>query len=149
MTTIEYRDIDVLVIPWTEHFDVIVFKSVIGGIHPANIAAQLKAMGQILAALKPGGVLLFAENVSGTWMHRLGRALAFRRRSDSWRYPALREMRQLLQGFSSYELHSTGVVALFGTRESSRAALARADSAVFNPFVPASWKYVAYGSAIK
>jgi SAM-dependent methyltransferase len=149
VTTIEYRDIDILQIPWVEHFDVIVFKSVIGGIHPGGSPAQLKAMSQIRAALKPGGVLLFAENVRGTWFHRLARAIAFRRRSAPWLYPTIRQMRQLLDGFSSYELRSTGVLALFGPRESSRALLSRADATAFNHLVPASWKYVAYGSAIK
>ncbi|MFM9877404.1 MAG: class I SAM-dependent methyltransferase [Rhodoglobus sp.] len=146
---IEYSDVDALHIPWVGRFDVIVLRSVLGGIHPADLPTLKLVIAEILVALKPGGRLLFAENVRGTVLHRLARAAAVGRRSGSLRYPSVAELRSILNGFSSSEIKTTGVLALFGIRESHRTALARADVALFNRLVPSTWRYVAYGSATK
>ncbi|WP_309620521.1 class I SAM-dependent methyltransferase [Salinibacterium sp.] len=142
---IEYRDIDVTAVPYENHFDVVIFKSVLGGVG----SLQGEAMAQILRSLKPGGLLLFAENIRGTIFHRLARAIAYRLRGTSWHYLSLAQMTSLLSGFSSVEIHTTGVFALFGNTESRRRKLASFDRHVANRLVPRSWKYVSYGSATK
>ncbi|MBC7589795.1 MAG: class I SAM-dependent methyltransferase [Salinibacterium sp.] len=144
-SNIEYRDIDVTDIPFENHFDVVIFKSVLGGVG----SLQKQAMQQVLKSLKPGGILLFAENIRGTIFHRLARAIAYRIRRTSWRYPTLAGMTSLLSDFSCSEIHTNGVLAMFGTSESQRLALAAVDDRVTNRIVPRTWKYMGYGSAIK
>lgn len=143
--SIEYRDIDVTDVPYENHFDVVIFKSVLGGVG----SLQDQAMQQILKSLKPGGRLLFAENVRGTVLHRIARSIAYRIRGTSWRYPSLAQMRAHLGGFTSSEIRTTGVLAMFGTSESARLALAAVDDRVANRITPRSWKYVSYGVATK
>lgn len=142
---IEYRDIDVTDVPFENHFDVVIFKSVLGGVG----SLQTQAMTQILKSLKPGGTLLFAENIRGTVFHRLARSIAYRIRGTSWRYPTFAHMTELLAGFSTAEVRSSGFLAMFGTTESKRLALAAVDDRVFNRITPRSWKYVSYGAATK
>ncbi len=142
---IEYRDIDVTDVPYENHFDVVIFKSVLGGVG----SLQTEAVAQILKSLKPGGMLLFAENIRGTILHRLARSIAFKIRGTSWHYPSFAQMTALLGGFSTAEIRSTGVLAMFGTSESKRLALAAVDDRVVNRIAPRSWKYVSYGVATK
>ena len=142
---IRYQDIDATNVPYENYFDVVIFKSVLGGVG----SLQVDAMAQILKSLKPGGILLFAENIRGTVFHRLARSIAYRIRGTSWRYPTLAQMRALLDGFSTVEMHTTGVVAMFGNTESRRTALAGVDQRFLNRVTPRSWKYVSYGVATK
>lgn len=147
--TIEYEDIDARNIPYLAHFDVIVFKSVLGGVGADGGLAQREAISQIVAALKPGGRLFFAENIRGTVFHRMIRAFANRARKAAWHYPSHGELRSLLSEFDSVELRSTGVLAVFGFQESQRRALASADRAFVNSITPAPWRYVGFGVAVK
>lgn len=148
VTGIDYIDIDLNAqIPWENHFDIVVFKSVLGGLGP-NFASQRNAMSEIHKALTPGGLLLFAENLRGTWLHRFGRAIAYRLRRATWRFTTVKEMHELLEPFSNYELHTTGFLGVFGMSESQRRALAGLDDRGFGR-VPESWRYVAYGIATK
>lgn len=148
ITTIEYCDVDMTAIPWESHFDVVVFRSVLGGVQPVGIESQRAAIEQILRALKPGGILLFAENTRGTILHRVARALARRRRAGPWSYPTIAQLAGHLEGFSSWQMKHTGVAAMFGLTESQRSALARVDDAFLNR-LPPRWRYVAYGTATK
>lgn len=53
---ITYRDIDATNIPYEDHFDLIAFKSIIGGIgRDGHIERQRAVFAQIHKALKPGG----------------------------------------------------------------------------------------------
>ncbi len=144
--TIEYRDINAREIPYENQFDLVVFKSVLGGVGDA--AEQEVAMAGILRALKPGGRLLFAENIRGTVAHRAARAAMNRRRRANWRFNDLARMRELLSGFSSFEVRTNGVAAVFGPTEGARRVLAGADRALIR-ITPERWRYMAYGVATK
>jgi SAM-dependent methyltransferase len=146
---ITYEDIDVTAIPYENHFDLIVFKSVLGGVATAGADLPRQAMEQILIALKPGGRLLFAENVRGSLLHRAARAIAYRLRRASWRFPSVKEIERLLANFHRNEVRTTGVLAMFGITEPQRHALAGADARLLNRAVPRSWQYVSYGVAHK
>ncbi len=68
---IEYQDIDATNIPYENHFDIKVFKSIIGGIgRNYNYEIQQKVFKEIYKALKPGGKLLFAENLIASSVHQ-------------------------------------------------------------------------------
>jgi SAM-dependent methyltransferase len=147
---VEYRDLDILDLPYENRFDLVVFKSVLGGIPDSDLARHAEAFAQVRKVLKPGGRLIFAENLRGTVIHQLARRIAYRvRRVHMWRYITLREYRRLLSDFEGVELRVTGFLGLFGQKESLRAALSRVDSALLNRAVPASWHYVVYGTAVK
>ena len=145
ISNIEYRDIDATDVPYENHFDVVIVKSVLGGVG----SRQTDAVTQILKSLKPGGRLLFAENIRATIFHRVARSIAYKIRGTSWRYPSLAQMTELLGDFTTAEVRSTGVLAMFGISESMRLALATVDDRLVNRIVPRSWKYVSYGVATK
>nr|MDQ2699159.1 hypothetical protein [Actinomycetota bacterium] len=116
----------------------------------SDVARHAAALEQVRKALKPGGRLIFAENLRGTVLHHVARRIAYAiRRVRMWQYLTLREYRVLLADFEGVELHVTGFLALFGQKESHRARLARADAALLNRAVPSSWHYVVYGTAVK
>ncbi len=147
---VTYLDLDVAALPYENAFDLVVFKSVLGGIPFGGRELQREALVQIHRALRPGGRLIFAENLRGTPLHRLARSVAYRRRGvPKWQYLTLRDLREFLAPFRDVKIGATGVLALFGRSEGQRESLARADARVFNRAVPASWHYVVYGTAIK
>lgn len=146
---IRYEDIDATHIPYENHFDVIVFKSIIGGIGRGNnSAAQANVFRQIHKALKPGGKLLFAENLVASPLHRQLRK-RFVNWGSTWRYVTLSEMELFLQDFKTVDIHSSGVLGAFGRTEGQRNMLSLPDRLLFNHVCPDSWKYIAYGIATK
>lgn len=73
---INYRAINAVEMDFEDRYDVITFKSVLGGVGcNDNYAAQRKMMGNIYNALKPGGKLYFVENLRGSRLHQLGRKI--------------------------------------------------------------------------
>ena len=146
---VRYESIDAMDIPYEDHFDLIVFKSILGVIgRNDHIAHQYRAMEQVYKALKPGGQLIFAENLSGSLFHRILRN-RFVKWGKIWRYVTINEMKSFLCPFRQYAVESTGFAGLLGRTESQRNLLARIDQAVLNHCFPASWKYISYGLAIK
>jgi len=146
---IEYQDIDATNIPYENHFDVIVFKSIIGGIgRNDNYEIQQKVFKEIYKALKPGGKLLFAENLIASPFHQRLRK-RYVNWGSTWRYVSIKEMNEFLQDFSSFEIKSTGVLGTFGRNESQRNILSKVDQLVLNTISPSNWKYISYGIAVK
>lgn len=148
-TFMSYADINATAIPYINEFDLIVFKSILGGIGKNNqFEKQQLVMQQIHQALKPGGKLLFAENLAGSQLHQRLRK-SFVSWGNTWRYLHLREMHKLLQPFNKYSLHTTGFLAALGRSETQRCLLAKADAVLFNRLCPPHWHYIAYGIAEK
>ena len=147
---IQYQDINALDIPYENYFDIIVFKSVVGGIarnYADGKQIQQTVFNQIHKALKPGGKLLFAENSVASPLHRF-----FRKKFNtwvSWRYITLTECKEFLKDFTSVNLKSTGVVGGFGRTENQKNLLSRLDKIALNHLTPKSWKYIIYGIAEK
>jgi SAM-dependent methyltransferase len=146
---IKYQDIDATNIPYDSFFDVIVFKSVIGGVGRHNdIQQQQKAFSEIYKALKPGGKLLFAENLIASPFHQKMRE-KYVNWGSSWRYVSIAEMQDFLKPFSSYTLKTTGVLATFGRNENQRQFFASIDELILNKICPKEWQYICYGIAEK
>lgn len=146
---VSYEDIDASAIPYENHFDVIVFKSIIGGIGSNdNYEIQKKVFKEIYKALKPGGKLLFAENLVGSPIHQKLRK-RYVNWGSTWRYVSINELKECLSDFSSYDLKTTGFLATLGRNEGQRKFLATADKLFWNHVSPANWKYIAYGVAQK
>ncbi|AEA45790.1 methyltransferase domain-containing protein [Fluviicola taffensis] len=146
---ISYENLDAAAIPYENHFDVIVFKSIIGGIgRNDNFEIQKKVFKEIYKALKPGGKLLFAENLIGSQVHKKLR-VRYANWGSPWRYLSISEMEECLSIFSSYELKTTGFLATLGRGEKQRKFFAAIDQLFWNHVTPSKWKYIAYGVAQK
>lgn len=146
--TIEYIDIDATEIPFENHFDLIALKSVIGGIGEMDMQVKQKVINQIYKALKPGGKLLFAENLSGTLLHKKLRE-KFIPWNNQWKYFTIDEINNLLHDFRFKEIKTTGITGTFGRTEKQRTLLSSLDKVIFNKICPENWHYIAYGMAIK
>lgn len=146
---IKYEDIDATNIPYENHFDIIVFKSIIGGIgRNNNYEIQQKVFKEIYKALKPGGKLLFAENLIASPFHKQLRK-RFVNWGNTWRYVSIKEMKGFLKDFSTFEIKTTGFLGTFGRNENQRNLLATIDELFFNKVSPDNWKYICYGVALK
>lgn len=146
---VQYQDIDASKIPYENYFDIVVFKSIIGGIgRNGNYEIQQKVFKEIYKALKPGGKFLFAENLVASPFHQALRK-KFVNWGSSWRYLSVAEMKDALKDFSSYQMKTTGLLGTFGRNESQRKALSAIDDLFLNKVTPANWKYICYGIAEK
>ncbi len=147
--SIAYEDIDATQIPYSNHFDLIVFKSIIGGIGRGdNKAIQAKVFSEIHKALKPGGVLIFAENLVASRFHQSLRK-HFTKWGGDWRYLSTDELEDFLSPFSRKDFKTAGFLATLGRNERQRRMLAGIDAAIFNRSLPGTWHYLAYGMAVK
>lgn len=146
---ITYHDVNATQIPFAdEAFDFVVFKSMLGAVGARGQFERIEqTLDEIYRVLKPGGVLFFAENLRGSWLHQQSRAL-FIPWGKAWHYLSLSEMTDLLEPFSKKEIHCTGFSAAFVPKPIWLKNTAAAIDAQLN-FLPDSWKYVAYGHAIK
>jgi len=146
--SIRYGQLDALDMPYKEEFDIILFKSVLGGIgrnnHPEK---QREALQQIYHALKPGGELFFAENLAASPIHRYFRK-KFVRWGGEWRYVTIPEMLEYLSPFSDVQYTTAGFTAAFGRMELVRKLLGYVDMAT-DRIVPPSWRYIMIGIARK
>lgn len=146
---VQYEDIDATKIPYSNHFDIIVFKSVVGGIgRGGDVARQQRVFDEIHKALRPGGKLLFAENLVGSAWHQ-GLRKRFVLWGNAWRYVTIDDLKRFTAGFASCELRTTGVAAAFGRTETQRRLLSAIDDLVLNGVCPTNWNYIAYGVAEK
>ncbi len=146
---IDYMQVDVQQIPFSDaSFDFVVFKSMLGvvGSHGRNEQIEM-AIKEMRRVLKPGGILFFAENLKGSALHSSARS-RFITWGNNWHYLSLPEINQLLRGFSSNEVYTTGFLAAFVPRPKwLKSFFAWCDQCLF--FIPAKWQYVAYGHAVK
>jgi hypothetical protein len=146
---VRYTSLDVLELSDRDTYDVIAFKSVLGGIG-ANDRADLQAnaIKRLHAALKPGGNLLFAENLAATRAHAAWRS-RFGAGKDGWRYLTVREMERMLRPFSAVHYRTAGFAGAWGSNETLRRTSGALDEFFCRWVVPASWQYVLMGVAIK
>jgi SAM-dependent methyltransferase len=140
---ISYASVDARAIPYRSEFDVVIFKSILGGIVARDdLSVAADVLAGIYAALKPGGLLLFAENLYATPVHEFTRA-RFGAGKDGWRYFALDELRSLMSAFANVQIDTWGFLACFGRSEGQRQVLGKLDGLVAEKLVPASWHYIA------
>jgi SAM-dependent methyltransferase len=146
---IEYQSINALHIPYDSLFDIVTFKSVLGGIGRNNKPdLQDSAIEQMYKVLKPGGELFFAENLVASPIHRFFRK-RFVKWGSEWRYVTIKEMKELLTGFSSIKYTTVGFLGAFGRREWQRNILGYFDRVLFNHLTPPTWRYIMIGIAKK
>lgn len=147
---VQYREIDATNIPYeNDFFDIVVFKSVLGGIgYNNNKDAQCKAMNEIYRVLRPGGELFFAENLVASPIHSLLRKY-FISWGSNWRYISIPEIEEFLNPFSYKNLSFSGFLAALGRSEKQREILGLIDNICVNKITPNKWKYIVVGLAKK
>ncbi|HOY30214.1 MAG TPA: class I SAM-dependent methyltransferase [Flavobacteriales bacterium] len=143
---IRYQQADATALPFAEaSYDVVIFKSVIGALGAKDL--QRQAIREMHRVLKPGGVLLFAENLHGSPLHGLLRR-RFVSWSSYWRYLDPVNDRDLFAPFIRLEEGTRGFIANLGRTEGQRDVLARFDAMV-RPLIPRRQRTIWYGAAIK
>jgi SAM-dependent methyltransferase len=147
-SSMSYARIDALNLPHTGAFDLVVFKSVLGGIGGAGRQRQQRAVQQMHDALKPGGELWFAENLTASPVHRVLRK-RFVEWGHRWRYVSVDDLLEFLTPFASVSWRTVGVLGAFGRNERQRVVLGTMDRLFMNALVPAGWRYIAIGVARK
>jgi len=146
---ISYSVQNVLNLEYTnDFFDVVIFKSVLGSVGKnENIEKQFAAIKEIHRVLKPGGILLFAENAKASFVHKMFREI-FRKWSEYWRYIALSEMENMLSVFNEKKIFVSGFLSVFASNDGVKKILFKTDS-ILEKFISKNSMYVIYGYAIK
>lgn len=143
---VSYEQIDVTSLGHECEFDVVVMKSVLGGVGAfGRQDRQQLAVREIYKALRPGGIFLFAENLRSTRLHDLVRRT---KRGETWRYPTVEEFSEMLGVFDEVAWQTHGFLGMFGFNERQRTALGRVDGWLC-PVLPARFRYLMYGVARK
>ena len=148
ITDISYQAIDATNITYKEHFDIITFKSMLGGASRGGNDKNKKiVLEQIHQALKPGGKLLFAENLEASFMHRYLRK-KFIKWGQDWNYLKYNETKDLFSIFTDVKFVTAGFFGTFGRNEKQRRILGRIDNFT-SPLIPKRFKYILIGVATK
>lgn len=149
LNNIDYKIINAVDIPYEREFDIIVFKSVLGGVgYRNNTNAQKMALKECHKALKADGMLLFAENSTGSLLHRLLRKF-FVKWANDWNYTSAEELNSMMSEANFYpNIKSFGFVSLLVPNEFIKGFLYLLDRFIFN-VLPNSLKYINYGLAYK
>ena len=145
---VNYEAIDILNIPYKEYFDIVFLKSILPSVaRNSQKELQEKAIRSIYQSLKPGGKLLFAENLTATKVHSFAR-----KKFVNWgahvRYVQLEEMLEFLKDFKSVSYKTYGFFGAFGKTEKQRILFGKLDK-LLNGVIPLHWNYIIIGTATK
>ncbi|MCO5272952.1 MAG: class I SAM-dependent methyltransferase [Cyclobacteriaceae bacterium] len=147
--TISYQAIDATQIPYEDYFDIIVFKSILGGIsRNGNSHLNQKVIDEVFKALKPGGKLLFAENLEASAIHRFFRK-RLTRWGKYWNYLTIDEVPMMFKKYENVSFESVGFLGAFGRNEWQRSILGHLDTVIFDKFLSRKMRYVVFGVATK
>lgn len=111
---IKYEIVDALNMSYENEFDIISFKSVLGGIgRDDNFENQKQMMKNIHKALKTDGFCYYVENLKASGLHQFlrKRLTAW---GSSWRYIDLSEIMELGEGFCEIYYKTFGFLGVFG-----------------------------------
>lgn len=140
---IEYKKIDATNISkeYNEKFDIITFKSVLGGIHCLGKNKQQEMVSSIKRCLRPGGLVIFADNMHASDLHQFFR-IHFRKYSTKWKYESEQEVMELFADFKLLDHYYCGVFGCFGLNETLKNFLGKLDTIFFERIIPDHWKYI-------
>ena len=146
---IRYEKVNALQIPYENEFDIIIFKSVLGGIGRNNNSNNITAaLENIHKALKPCGELLFVENLKGSPLHQFFRN-KFVKWGISWNYQTIDALIEYTSKFSSLKYQTKGFLGAFGPNEKTRKIFGKIDTFIFDRVTPQNWRYIFIGVAKK
>lgn len=146
---IEYAAANVTAMSFADaSFDVVAFKSILGAVGRGGNSQQITAaIAEMHRVLKPGGIVLFAENLAA------GRMQMFLRRrftswAGDWNYLTPQCLNEHFAAFEELHFETFGVLANWGRTESQRRLLHLIDL-VLSRLTPREQHYIAYGYARK
>lgn len=151
---IDYRRLDIVNDAWQpEQFDVIIGKSVIGGVKPTrdrsssrNFEALEQAMHNIHRLLKPGGYFFSAENLEGSVFNRIARRRL--KGGKGWYYLSLKELDKLFTPFRLAQTKTFGILPTFFSSKAVNLFMYFINRCL-QPVLPESSKYIAFTIAKK
>lgn len=139
---VKYAEANMLQLPFdSESYDLICFKSVLGALSAKE--KQQQAIDEIYRVLKPGGKLLFAENLEGNGLHKSLRK-RFVKWSTYWRYLKWPEDKDLFKAFDKAHFSTRGTLGLLGRSEGQRKILGKID-ALIKPVTRPNARYILFG----
>lgn len=142
---VKYEQIDALQVPYEHEFDIVIFKSMLGGIiRDGSLEVGTAVLAQAAKALEKGGFLVFAENLAGTRLHQILRN-RFGAGKNSWRYFEHGELNKMIEGLPELELiaqKSVGFLGCFGRSEPQRTILGKIDKLFLERFIPEKCRYI-------
>ena len=128
----------------TEAFDLVIFKSVLGALRTKQ--RQEQALGEIYRVLRPGGVLLFAENLVGSSLHARLRS-RFVPWEGGWRYLDMKNDAKFLRCIR--HRRARDMVSLGCSVGPRHNAISSAASMLgVGPHVPVGWRYILFGACL-
>ncbi len=143
---VRYEALDATNIPYENQFDLVVFKSILGGISSNNQNHnKAKTINEIYKALKPGGVLLFAENMEATAFHKV---LRKKYGTSWWNYLKMNELSEVFASYTRLTYTTAGFLGCLGRNEVQRNFLGKIDS-LLEKVIPERNRYIVIGVAIK
>ncbi|MDR2410144.1 MAG: class I SAM-dependent methyltransferase [Bacteroidales bacterium] len=145
---IKYESVNALDIHYENCFDMICFKSVLGRVASIHEGADRKMLTQIHKALKDGGRLLFAENLTATSFHMWARK-KLRNWGESWKYQCLENLYKLCSEYFDQEYRTVGFVGAFGLNENMKVFLGHIDTVLFDWSLPENRRYIFINFCIK
>ncbi len=140
---IKYEKVDILNIPYSNFFDLVCFKSVLGGIkrnfEPKKILEI--SFKQISKCLKNDGILIFSENITSTTVHKFFRK-KFTIPVYGWHYFDIEELIKICD-LSFHEVQNTtnGFITCFFP-DSLREMFSFFDNYIFCKVIPSKYHYV-------
>ncbi len=140
---INYKQIDALDIQYKNEFDIICFKSILGGIARDDLSMAEKVISECHTALKPGGFLLCCENLSGSIFHQFARRLFSRAHKNAWHYYNPKEILDIIKKqFPDIEYECYGFLTLFTRNNYFSSILHFIDNYLLNFILPENSKYI-------
>lgn len=151
---IQYKTFDVINDTLeAEQYDVVIAKSVIGGLKTVRTDAatrsfdtQQKAVDHIHRLLKPGGYFFSAENLQGGFITRTIRSLT--NKNNGWRHLSIHEIKTLFRAFTLVETKTFGILPTFFSGGIRNRCMFFINKNLLS-FMPASSKYIAFTIAQK
>lgn len=127
-SNMQYEDIDATNIPYENEFDIIFFKSILGGIGRNHQDESIKKVfSEIYKALKPEGELYFVENLEGSILLRFFRKRFSSAYKKGWNYLKLNDIEKYKGEFKVISIGTFGYLACISPNETIRNILGRVD----------------------
>jgi ubiquinone/menaquinone biosynthesis C-methylase UbiE len=141
---IEYKKIDAITMDIENKFDLVVFKSMIGGVSRHNDMEQAKkVLKNCYRALCNNGEVWFLENASGCFFHK-----AFRKKfgagKNKWSYYSVSEYYKITAVFDTVAFSHVGFLSCFSKYSKLYNVLVKLDE-FLERLIPFKWKYVIFG----
>lgn len=151
---VSYRVVDIVhdILPF-EQYDVIIMKSVFGGLKDdyqnattRTSEVRQKALKNIYDSLKPGGCLLSADNMKGSIMHRFFRKIL--NKNNGWYYFSITDISAFFKPFSSVKIDYSSIIPTIFTYPIFSRVLYFINQNVLH-WLPRSSRYIAITTACK